>query len=107
MLEYPSGRAINLETSRAVVSLDRLCFRAHDAMCESQGVSSSHVSTVLGPKVLEQDFAQDLATMDSLPTSVREPLRAGIPVREVASLLQKAGQPDRDSGELSWSCWRT
>ena len=102
-LEYPSGRAVNVQASRAVLSLDPLCFRACDAMCQGQGVSTQHVSTVFGPQVLAQFFPKDLTTLKSLPGNVRVALGADISVRELADLLQKAGHPDRDSGEPSWS----
>ena len=69
-LEYPAGNAINVQTSRAVLELDPLCFRAVDVMCQGQGVSTLHVATVLGPQVFEQVFAPDLATVESLPASV-------------------------------------
>jgi tetratricopeptide (TPR) repeat protein len=102
-LEYPPGRAINVQASRAVLSLDPLCLLACDAMCEGQGVSTQHVSTALGPQVLEQVFLEDLASLESLPGSLRDRLGAGLPVRELPDLLQKAGDPDNDSGEPSWS----
>ena len=102
-LEYPSGRAINVQASRAVMTLAPLCFRACDAMCQGQGVSTQHVSTVLGPQVLAQLFPEDLKTVESLPGNVRLALGKDLSVRELADLLQKAGHPDRDSGEPSWS----
>jgi tetratricopeptide (TPR) repeat protein len=102
-LEYPSGKAINLAAAKTVVELDPLCFRAHDAMCHLQGVNAQHTSTLLGPTVLEQGFAEDLATLESLPASVRNRLGPQLPIRELADLLQKAGQPEYDRGEPSWS----
>ncbi len=102
-LEYPAGRAINVQTSRAVLALDPLCFRAADSMCQGQGVSTLHVATVLGPQVLEQVFAQDLASVESLPASVRDRINEKLTVRELAELLQTAGQADHDRGEPSWS----
>ncbi len=102
-LEYPAGRAINVQTSRAVLELDPLCFRAADVMCQGQGVSILHVATVFGPQVLEQAFAQDLAAVESLPAGVRDRINEKLTVRELADRLQEAGQPDHDGGEPSWS----
>ena len=102
-LEYPAGNAINVQTSRAVLELAPLCFRAVDVMCQGQGVSTLHVATVLGPQVFEQVFAPDLATVESLPASVRDRMKEELRVRELADLLRKAGQPGVDTGEPSWA----
>jgi hypothetical protein len=101
--EYPAGWAINVQTSRAVLQLDPLCFRAADVMCDSQGVRTQHVSTVIGPQALERFFPEDLASLQALPASSKDGLEAEVPIRGLALLLQKAGDPDRDSGEPSWA----
>lgn len=102
-LEYPAGRAVNVQTSRAVLELDPLCFRAADVMCRAQGVNTLHVATEIGPQALEQGFGQDLAGVESLPGAVIDRLQGELKVRDLADLLREAGRPDADSGEPSWA----
>jgi tetratricopeptide (TPR) repeat protein len=103
-LEYPAGKAVNVQTSRAVLELAPLCFRAIDVMCRSQGVSTLHVATELGPQALDDVFPQDLAALESLPASERARIdNQELTVLDLADLLDKAGRPDQDNGEPSWA----
>ncbi len=101
-LEFPTTTAISLRAAREVVILDPLCFRAHDAMCQYEGVSNLHVATEVGPQVLQQVFAADLASLKTLPASLKDRLGAQPEVVALADMLAKAGASDADDGEPSW-----
>ncbi len=101
-LAYPRLTAVGLQADRNMILLEPHCFRAHDAMCDFFGVSTQHVSTVIGPQALDHFVREKLPAMIELPASVKDRLDGKPPVIEVAELFDKAGASDSDANEPSW-----
>jgi tetratricopeptide (TPR) repeat protein len=85
-----------------VVNMEPYCFRAHDTMSEFFGVSTQHVTTMLGPQGLEHFISMRIPAVEELPASVKERLFDNRTTMQVAKLLDKAGAPESDAGEPAW-----
>ena len=49
-LAFPRTTSAGLHAANDVVNMEPYCFRAHDAMSEFFGVSTQHVTTMIGPQ---------------------------------------------------------
>ncbi len=101
-LAFPRSTAVGLDAAKEVVILQPYCFRAHDAMSDFFGVTTQHVTTMIGPQALEHFLSNKLPGVGELPASVRDHLGGNRAIVEVAELLDKAGEPERDAGEPAW-----
>jgi tetratricopeptide (TPR) repeat protein len=101
-VEYPAHYSVARRAARDVLALDPACFRAHDVLCEAGGVSNLHVATTIAPQVLEQLVPRRLATLVTLPASVRERLDRQAGEIALVEALQRAGEPGLDQGEPAW-----
>jgi len=101
-LAFPRTTAVGLHAAEDVVILQPYCFRAHDAMSDFFGVSTQHVTTMIGPQALEHFIAKKLPAVEELPTSVKDRLDGNRAIVQVAELLDKAGAPESDAGEPAW-----
>jgi tetratricopeptide (TPR) repeat protein len=104
LLEFPASPNVTLPAASDVIRLEPDCYRAIDAMCAIQAVSTLHVVTMLGPQTLEESLPKKLKAIESLPLSVqaflKKPEGGSL---ELVRLLEAAAGPEQDGGELSWS----
>ena len=77
------------------------CFRAHDALCEVNGVANLHVATTMAPEVLSKNVPRRIAAIPGLPEAAR---KAAERLDEVAMTraLDDASVPAGDPVEPSW-----
>jgi tetratricopeptide (TPR) repeat protein len=102
ILAFPRSTAAGLQAAKDVLLLQPYCFRAHDAMADFFGVSTQHVTSMIGPQALAQFLSTKLPTINELPGEIRERLGDAIGVLRSAKLLDQAGMPESDTGEPSW-----
>jgi tetratricopeptide (TPR) repeat protein len=102
-LSFPRSTTAGLDAAKSVVLLEPHCFRAHDAMSDFFGVSTQHISTMIGPQALEHFIFEKLPTVDELPASVKEQIKGKPVIARVAEILDQAGAPGRDKGEPSFA----
>ena len=104
LLEFPAVPNVTLPAASDVIRLEPDCYRAIDAMCAIQAVSTLHVVTMLGPQTLEETLPKKLKAIESLPLAVQAALKKPEGGSfELAGLLEGAAATDEDAGELSWS----
>jgi tetratricopeptide (TPR) repeat protein len=101
-LSFPRTITIGLQSAKDVVALQPDCFRAHDAMCDFQGVSTQHMTTMLAPQALEQFLFEKVPGLEGIPANLKEQLANRQAITQAAELFDKAGTPDFDAGEPSW-----
>jgi len=104
ILEFPALANVSLPAESDVQKLEPDCFRAIDAMCSINAVSTQHVITLLGPQMLEQAVPRKLKAIASLPAEARAALeKPDSSSLELVALLEQSSGSAQDSGELSWS----
>jgi tetratricopeptide (TPR) repeat protein len=101
-LSYPRSSAAGLNAARAMILQQPYCFRAHDVMSSYHGVSTLHVTTLIGPQALEHFLAIKLPTVDALPRDLRDRLETHPGLLRAVEALDRSGAPDTDPGEPSW-----
>ena len=79
-LAYPRATAVGLQADRNMILLEPHCFRAHDAMCDFFGVSTQHVSTMIGPQAFDHFVHEKLPAMIELPAGVKDRLDGKPPI---------------------------
>ncbi len=99
-LTYPRRTAIGLQSSKDVVLLQPDCFCAHDAMCDSFGVSTQHLSTMAGQEALQDLVVTKMRGLDGIPGSLKDQLGSS-GIMQAAELFDKAGASESDQGEPS------
>lgn len=102
-LAYPRSKAVGVNAARAMVVQQPHCFLAHDLMSSYHGVSTLHLTTMLGPQALEHFLTVGLPESDGLPRGLKDALAEQPGLVRAVELLEKAGAADRDAGEPSWA----
>lgn len=101
-LAYPRSTAAGVNAARAMVLQQPYCFRAHDLMSSYHGVSTLHVTTMIGPQALEHFLTSGLAESDGVPPDLKQQLQAQLGLVRAVEMFDRAGAPDHDPGEPSW-----
>ena len=101
-LAFPRKTSVGLHAANDVVNMEPYCFRAHDTMSEFFGVSTQHVTTMIGPLGLEHFVSRRIPAVEELPANVKERLLGNHTTMQVAAILDKAGALESDAGEPAW-----
>ena len=92
--------------AQKVLRRDPDCFRAIDMMCQVGGINDLHVTTTLGPQILDRVLPAKLRMLDELPASVGQAIdgRRGEPALvEALRHRRRARPPTLGSRRGAWS----
>lgn len=92
--------ALTIETGQNLLRTNSECFRVHDTLSNAGGVSTMHVTTLAGPRILSSTLPGRLQAMAGLPEPVRALLRKQAPEPQVVAALIAA---PADATEPSWN----
>lgn len=92
-----------LASARALLAAEPDCFWAIDSMCARGGVSSLHVSTLLGPKMLDERVPREMLALADLPDPVRKAVQQERGEPDVVRALLAAGRDEHGTAEPTWA----
>ena len=99
-IENYASPALTIETGQNLLRTNPECFRVHDTLSNAGGVSTMHVTTLAGPRILSSTLPGRLQAMAGLPEPMRALLRQQAPEPKVVAGLIAA---PADDTEPSWN----
>jgi tetratricopeptide (TPR) repeat protein len=102
--EEPGTPLATIRAGRKYLADNPECYRVHDSLCRTGGVSNMHQATTAGPAAFDAHFLRRVAGQPGLPKSVAKLLDQGnVNEAAVYAALRRAGTPSADRGSLSWA----
>jgi tetratricopeptide (TPR) repeat protein len=102
-VEDPACPSLTIRTGRALLAANPECYRVHDSLAETGGVSNQHEATLAGVELFSRAFPSRLASLPGLPARVTTLLDGQAAEPDVLRALTEAGRPIKESAEPSWS----
>jgi tetratricopeptide (TPR) repeat protein len=102
-VEDPYCVNLTLQVGEELLKGNPECYRVHDSLCATGGVSSQHVTTLAGLQVFSRTFLDRVARMPGVPHGFTGMRAQKAPEPDLWGALRDAGRDNTDRSEPSWA----
>jgi hypothetical protein len=106
--EHSGAATLSQQAADDLLAAAPECYRVLDSISTTGGLAVLHQATQAGPERLLENTPRRVRALPGLPEAVARATGAVADRNErlsrVLSELERAGEPGRDLGELSWAC---
>jgi tetratricopeptide (TPR) repeat protein len=92
-----------LEIGEATLKQVPECYRVHNALAETGGVSAQHSTTLAGFAVMSKTFAVRVGEMPDVPEKIADAVRTSATEPDLVKALLDSGKSRDDRREPSWA----
>ncbi len=102
-VEDPYCANLTLQMGDELLKGNPECYRVHDSLGATGGVSSQHTTTLAGMQVFSRTFLDRVARMPGVPHGFTGMRAQKAPESDLWGALRDAGRDNTDRGEPSWA----